>query len=103
MTKKKWFLILGGSLIALVVVISVVVWAVVANASNDDAEYSDNELPVMRLSLNGVSFEQIASGAKNIKYPGNSLKLYDGDEVQEFSEVEVKGRGNSTWGMDKKP
>ena len=103
MTKKKLFLILGGGLLALIICVSVVVWAIVANASNDDAKYSDNELPVMRLTLNGVTFEEIASGAKNIKYPGNSLKLYDDGSVQEFTEVELKGRGNSTWDMAKKP
>lgn len=60
-------------------------------------------LPVLELSLEGTSFEEISGGEKTVKYPGNELTVIDGKQVDTYSEVEVKGRGNSTWMMPKKP
>jgi len=60
-------------------------------------------LPIMELSLAGTDLEQVNSGAKETKYKGNSLTLSDGGVSQRYSDVELKGRGNSTWGMVKKP
>lgn len=61
------------------------------------------EVPRMDISLADVTMEEIALGAKSTKYYGNTMVLTDGDEVQEFENVEFKGRGNSTWGQIKKP
>ena len=60
-------------------------------------------VPEMKVTLSGVTLEEIHKNGKDIKYLDNQLKLINGDQVQLFSDVEVKGRGNFTWGQEKKP
>ena len=62
-----------------------------------------NEIPTLSIKLNGTSLDEIKSNGKEKKYGGNSAKMVQGGETREFSNVEIKGRGNSTWGFDKKP
>ena len=68
-----------------------------------ELKYPNRGLPVMEISLNGVSLEEIDGGSKEAKYEGNELDLYVGGEAYEYDGVEVKGRGNATWAQDKKP
>ena len=64
----------------------------------------DRGIPRMNITLNGVSLEEINEGSKDTKYEGNELTVYDGrDDVFEYSDVRVKGRGNGTWIQKKKP
>ena len=55
----------------------------------------------MDFALNGTSISEINAGSKEIKYEGNTVAL---DGVT-YDDVQVKGRGNSTWIADvnKKP
>lgn len=61
------------------------------------------DLPRIEISLNGVTYQDIKDNGRSIRYSGNTLRLSDGEENWEFQDVEIKGRGNSTWGADKKP
>ena len=62
------------------------------------------ELPQLYISLNETSLDEINSGSKETRYPGNSLVFLVDGEYYDFSNVEIKGRGNSTWtNGEKKP
>ena len=66
--------------------------------------FPDRGVPRMNITLNGVSLEEIDGGSKEVKYEGNEVAIYDGrSDVSEFGGVQVKGRGNTTWGQKKKP
>ncbi|MBR3263656.1 CotH kinase family protein [Candidatus Saccharibacteria bacterium] len=59
-------------------------------------------MPEMRLVLNEVTLDEINNGSKNTKYTNNKMTLIDGDYEYGFDNVEIKGRGNASWLMDKK-
>lgn len=63
----------------------------------------ENDLPVIRIKLNDVTLETIKAGTKKVKYEGNELEFQNGDELLDFEDVQIKGRGNSTWGLPKAP
>lgn len=60
-------------------------------------------IPRIDISLNNTSIETINSGPKETKYPGNHLTLTATDyHATSYGNVEIKGRGNSTWWHDGK-
>lgn len=59
-------------------------------------------LPKLEISLAEAPIEQIDAGDKDTKYQNNSITFSD-DESSSFKNVEIKGRGNSTWRQIKKP
>lgn len=65
-------------------------------------EFVGAEIPKINIELNGVSLSEINGGDKNVKYGGNKLILETNNEQVEFNDVEIKGRGNMSWGIDKK-
>ena len=94
-------------LVALIwlVVVGVLVRLIIDERGRVVVEYPERGMPVIEISLNGVSLEEINRGLKEVKYGGNELALYNEGEVYEYEDVEVKGRGNGTWvvDLDKKP
>lgn len=56
-------------------------------------------LPEMRITLNDATLDEVKQNGKDVRYLGNWLQLGD----LAFEDVEVKGRGNATWGQIKKP
>ena len=64
-------------------------------------------LPEIRITLaNGVTIDQINSGSKDTKYPGNFVEIQEaeGKDFSGYDDVELKGRGNFTWECgNKKP
>ncbi len=72
--------------------------------SRDDIKYADHGVPIMSIWLNGTTQEIIDSNDKTIKYPGNMVDIVsNGNVVMTQTDVEIKGRGNTTWGSPKKP
>ena len=61
------------------------------------------DFPKLEISLAEVPIEEIDANSKNIKYPGNTVTLTVDDKTTTFENVEIKGRGNSTWLKIKKP
>ena len=57
----------------------------------------------IEIELGGASLEEIFSNDKGVTYYDNTLVVYGGDKVKTYEGVQLKGRGNSTWGADKKP
>ena len=65
---------------------------------------NDSGLPEIEIVMAyGVTADDIWEGGKDIKYQDNVLSLVVDDEIREFNGVEVKGRGNATLVMSKKP
>jgi hypothetical protein len=66
---------------------------------------ADFGLPVINIHLTDTTLEELNSGSKEIKYPGNGLVIKDSEDniILDQSDVEIKGRGNTTWDREKKP
>lgn len=64
----------------------------------DSSEDPEMDLPAIHISLNDCTLEEIHDGATGIPYEGNTLDL-DG---KEYTNVRVKGRGNSSWKMPRR-
>lgn len=65
----------------------------------EDENVETVRVPEFRLTLNGVTLDEIKENSKEIKYSGNWLKIGD----LNISNVKIKGRGNATWTQEKKP
>ena len=102
--KKKWQWLLVGFVLFLVVISFILkIVFVQIERSEREAKFPDRGVPRININLNGVSIEEIDAGSKEVKYKGNELEVYDSNEIREFGNVELKGRGNSTWRANKKP
>lgn len=102
----KWALIISGALIVLgIVAIAVLMWPCKGSPKTDLIErgIENRGLPVVEISLKGVKLEEIDEGSKETKYYGNEMTVYENGGATEFENVELKGRGNTTWGLLKKP
>lgn len=108
-TRKIWWRVVLGCVAMGVVLAGVIGYAVWWNTEGSKTELEkrglpDRGLPVMEITLaDGLELAEIDGGDKDVKYEGNEVDLYEGGSVFEFDDVEVKGRGNSTWGQEKKP
>lgn len=63
---------------------------------------SEKELPVLKISLLNTTLEEIHENEKNIAYGGNQVEIFDGENMVFYDGVEIRGRGNYSWGVDKK-
>lgn len=103
MVRRKWLDFGLGILILMFVIIGVLgIWRA-SSIPTDQPVMGEQDIPILQINLANTSLEEIHAGDKAVKYPGNGLVLSDGLATQEFENVEIKGRGNSTWGMDKRP
>lgn len=59
-------------------------------------------LPVMDITLNNTSFERLIED-KTVHFGGNEVMFFSDGNIRKYDNVEIKGRGNSTWETDKKP
>lgn len=76
----------------------------IADITDIDEGQMEMELPKVEISLKSVKLEEIWNGSKETKYGGNTVKLVTSTgETTEFTDVEIKGRGNSTWQREKSP
>ena len=66
--------------------------------TRDSSEDPEMDLPAIHIFLNDCTLEEIHDGATGIPYEGNTLDL-DG---KEYTNVRVKGRGNSSWKMPRR-
>ena len=74
-------------------------WHIVDSSSNN--KYSG--VPKINIILNNdTTLQDINSSSKDIEYEGNKLLLEYGGEKMEINDVNIKGRGNMSWLMDKK-
>lgn len=89
------------SFLALATVVFVFIYVIY---SVTNRSFASNDLfPTIKITLNGVSLDELKEGNKETKYEGNNLEFIDVNGSYNFSGVQVKGRGNSTWGTPKPP
>lgn len=64
----------------------------------------EKEIPVIKITLkDDISLDEIRAGTKEDKYEGNNAEIISNGKTATFSDVQIKGRGNSTWGQPKLP
>lgn len=100
MARKKRSVVFGVVFLICVVLVGVILGV---SLSKRIARHPDRGLPIMEIDLNGVDLGEIDGGDKDIEYNGNEVRILNDNRVSEYSEVEIKGRGNSTWDGAKKP
>ena len=83
----------------IIVILSISICLVFGGAQNSDA----TSFPSLYIDLNQTSLSEIASQSKEQRYPNNTVRLLDGMTSTTISDVELKGRGNSTWLVPKRP
>lgn len=64
---------------------------------------TETPFPKMEVFLADVPIEKIDQGSKSTIYKNNSVHFSNQDDSFSFDNVEIKGRGNSTWAQIKKP
>ncbi|MBR3056206.1 CotH kinase family protein [Candidatus Saccharibacteria bacterium] len=100
MRKVDW--ILTTVFVLVVGGLGTMIWFLLGG-NGQSSEYEYGGVPIIDISLNNVSVEQIDEGSKETKYYGNKVTIYNSDEAESFTNVEIKGRGNGTWIQKKKP
>lgn len=77
--------------------------------SSNSTEYKikvmQSDVPSICINVDNATVEQINEGKKDVRYQAN-LQILGADEEKyniNGKSIELKGRGNSTWGFDKKP
>lgn len=60
-------------------------------------------LPKIEINLADTELDEVKENGKDVVYSAKNLKLTSGDEILNFTDVELKGRGNVTWEQIKKP
>ena len=103
MARKNWLIVAGVLFFAIGVGLLVKVGVEWAETEVFLVEFPDRGVARINITLNEIELEEVNTGSKETKYDGNRLSLYEGRNVREFSDVQIKGRGNGTWGREKKP
>lgn len=101
MSKKERFFVLAFTVVAWVVGMSYLLKADLLRQEYN--RFEDRGLPRINIELNGVELEGIKEGLKDLKYENNEIIIYSNGEIDNYSGIEIKGRGNSTWLQPKKP
>ena len=89
--------------ISLVIIVFFVFSATIFKITEIVLTHKSDNFPKLEVFLKDVSIEEINVGTKDIKYPGNTISITTNNETSSYNDVEVKGRGNFTWGQIKKP
>ena len=106
MVKKNWLLVVLIGVLVLIVGTGLLVKCGMERAAAEEilTKFPDRGVPRMNITLNRVTLEEINAGSKDVKYEGNEVAVYEGEEKTLGAEnVRVKGRGNGTWVQEKKP
>lgn len=70
--------------------------------NNESINHEEAKFPEINIELSGVTLDDINNGDKNIRYFDNSLTVNDYNLEETIDGVEIKGRGNYSWMLDKK-
>lgn len=79
----------------------VVLFLVIFNL-NSEKELVSAEVPEIEIILEDTTLDEINAGSKKTTYAGNEMILMDNGDEYVFDNVEIRGRGNASWVMDKK-
>ena len=89
--------------ICLVIIVFFVLFATVYKVTEIILTNKKDDFSKLDIFLKDVAIEEINANAKDIKYPGNTVTVTINDKTTSYDDVEVKGRGNTTWTKIKKP
>lgn len=99
---KKWQVAFGFLAISLLIGTGFLLKPIFEGMAKAEGD-RENSIPTLRLYLDGVNLDGIKAGDKETKYEGNRLVVDEKNDDLEFDDVQIKGRGNSTWGLPKSP
>lgn len=88
---------------ALFLVITIVVTATIFKLVELTINNDHQALPKIEISLSSVTIEEVDWRSKDLTYLDNIMTLSTKNSRLDFKDVEIKSRGNSTWGQPKKP
>lgn len=63
----------------------------------------DNDVEIIKIELKDTTLNYINKHSKENKYYNNKIKIYNHGKKELSSTVMIKGRGNYTWNLKKKP
>ena len=89
--------------VSLIIIVFFVLFATIFKITEIILTHKSDNFPKLEISLKNVSIEKIDAGSKDAKYPENTITSTINDETTTYYDVEVKGRGNTTWEQIKKP
>ena len=69
----------------------------------NDTYYEDNKVPIMNINLKNTTIDYINKHDKDNKYYDNEMIIINNGKKEKYSNIIIKGRGNYTWNLDKKP
>ena len=100
-TRTKWL----TSVVCLVgaVVFGVNIFMVLQPHSPEPKKCEPGFVPKIGVQLYDITLDDLNSGKKDTKYPGNTVEVTTCGTETSYNDVEIKGRGNSTWTQEKKP
>ena len=98
---KKLLFGLGGILVVVVVSITLLIMWYRMGLSNG-RKVDEDSFAEMDIRLQNVDLETIESD-KDTEFVGNEVVVFDDGKEASYSDVGIKGHGNSTWRKDKKP
>ena len=99
--KIRYGIVRVGFILMLLVCVGLVMKGIIDNALYN--RFYDRGLPRINIDLKETKLSEIKEGSKEKKYKNIHLSLYNNGEIDKFENVEIKGRGNSTWDYLKKP
>lgn len=95
-----WFLVFGGGALILFAIILSFRLSDFYEKPNQDTEKIVDKI---KISLKDITLGEINSGEKNTVYSGNEIRILDSGFETMYNDVEMRGRGNTTWLAAKKP
>ncbi len=99
--KIRYGIVRVGFILVLLVCVGLVMKGIIDNALYN--RFYDRGLPRINIDLKETKLSEIKEGSKEKKYKNTHLSLYNNGKIDKFENVEIKGRGNSTWEYSKKP
>lgn len=103
MKSRKWGFLLGVGFLVAAMVAGVLLGINFDEGKEVEEGPESRGLPVVEINLNGVSLDEVKEQEKWAKYYDNEVVTWEDGVATEYSGVELRGRGNSTWGQPKKP
>lgn len=100
MRRWTWSIVV---LLGLICFLGWALWFRIDTLNHQPIRQKIGKLPVLNLDLNGISWDEFKAGEKETKYTGNVLSLSSNSDVKQYLDVAIKGRGNLTWTLDKRP
>ena len=99
---KKW--LLPGALLVILLLISVFLINLPSNkGSSVPIKTFGVDVPLIQIELGSMGVEEFRDSWKDVRAYDGTLTLESSGTIRKYGDIEVSGRGNSSWMTDKKP